>query len=144
MTFTMTWLAAAALSAMFAALTAILGKVGVQNVDSNLAVAIRTTVVLVFAWGLVLVQGSSTSVRSIHGRSLGVLVLSGLATGASWLFYFRALQLGPASRVAPVDKLSVALTVLLSFLILGEQPSLGTVLGGILITAGVLVVAFVR
>lgn len=140
----MTWLTAAILSALFAALTAIFGKLGVQNVDSNLAVAIRTTVVVVFAWGLVLLQGSALSFRSIDRSSWVFLVLSGLATGASWLFYFRALQLGPASRVAPVDKLSVALTILLSFMILGEQPSLGTVAGGLLITAGVLVVAFVR
>jgi len=141
---TMTWQSAAALSALFAALTAILSKLGVQNIDSNLAVAIRTSVIVAFAWGLVYLQGTELSFRSIPGKSWMFLVLSGFATGISWLFYFRALQLGPASRVAPVDKLSVALTIILSFVILGEQPSLGTVAGGLLITAGVLVVVLVR
>ena len=99
----MTWPILALLSAVFAALTAILGKVGVQGIDSNLAVAIRTTVVVVFAWGLVLPQRNGAAMQAIPARAWLFLVLSGLATGLSWLFYYRALQLGPASRVAPVD-----------------------------------------
>jgi transporter family protein len=140
----MSWTVFAVLSAFFASLTAIFGKIGVQGIDSNLAVAIRTTVVVVFAWGLLLLQPSTTSWSDIAPRSWVFLVLSGVATGASWLFYYRALQLGPASRVAPIDKLSVALTVVLAFVILGEKPSLGSVAGGALITAGVLVAAFVK
>jgi bacterial/archaeal transporter family protein len=143
----MTWPLFAVLSALFASLTAIFGKIGVQGIDSNLAVAIRTTVVLVFAWGLVMLQpgpGVQMSLSAIPQRSWLFLLLSGLATGGSWLFYYRALQMGPASRVAPIDKLSVALTVVLAFAILGEKPTFGSVVGGTLITAGVLVAAFVK
>jgi len=144
----MTWPIYAVLSALFASLTAIFGKIGVQNIDSNLAVAIRTTVVLVFAWGLVLLQSGQTPLvlmlGAIPARTWLFLVLSGLATGGSWLFYYHALQLGPASRVAPIDKLSVALTVALAFVLLGEKPTFGSVAGGALITAGVLVAAFVK
>jgi len=140
----MTWPIFAALSAFFAALTAIFGKIGVRDVDSNLAVAIRTTVVVVFAWGLVALQPAKTSTRGITSHTWLYLVLSGMATGLSWLFYYRALQLGPASRVAPIDKLSVALTVVLAFVILGEEPTVGSVAGSALITAGVLVAAFVK
>jgi bacterial/archaeal transporter family protein len=140
----MSWSFFAVLSALFASLTAIFGKIGVQGIDSNLAVAIRTTVVVVFAWGLLLLQPSSTPIASIQQRSWVFLVLSGMATGASWLFYYKALQMGPASRVAPIDKLSVALTVVLAFTILGEKPTFGSVAGGALITAGVLVAAFVK
>ena len=140
----MSWPAFALLAAFFAALTAILGKIGVQGIDSNLAVAIRTSVIVIFAWGLVLAQGSMAAIPAIAGRSWVFLVLSGIATGLSWLFYYRALQLGPASRVAPVDKLSVVLTMVLAFLILGEPPTLGTVAGGLLITAGALVMIYAR
>ena len=144
----MSWPLFAVASALFASLTAIFGKIGVQNIDSNLAVAIRTTVVVVFAWVLVALQPGaspiSTALAVIPQRSWLYLVLSGLATGGSWLFYYRALQLGPASRVAPIDKLSVALTVVLAFAVLGEKPSFGSVAGGALITAGVLVAAFVK
>jgi bacterial/archaeal transporter family protein len=139
----MSWPLFAALSALFASLTAIFGKIGVRDIDSNLAVAIRTSVVVVFAWGLVALQPGRMTLHGISQRSWVFLVLSGLATGASWLFYYRALQLGPASRVAPIDKLSVALTVVLAFTVLGEKPGLGSVLGGALITAGVLVAVFV-
>jgi len=114
------WLPYALLSALFAALTAILAKVGVKNVDSDLATAIRTVVIMVVAWGLVLAHGTATQLGSLPGRTWVFLVLSGLATGASWLCYFRALKLGPVSRVAPVDKLSVALVLLLAVAFLGE------------------------
>jgi bacterial/archaeal transporter family protein len=138
------WPVFALLSALFASLTAILGKIGVQGIDSNLAVAIRTSVIVVFAWGLVLLQGHVPSLRTISSHSWIFLVASGIATGLSWLFYYRALQLGPASRVAPLDKLSVAITIVLAFLVLGEKPTLGNVLGGSLIVAGALVAVFVR
>ncbi len=140
----MSWIPFALLSALFAALTAILGKKGVENIDSNVAVAIRTTVVVIFAWGVVAAGSRGIVPRAIPWQSWTFLVLSGLATGISWLFYFRALQLGPASRVAPVDKLSVALTIVLAFLVLGERPTAGSVLGGLLIAAGVLVAVLVR
>ncbi|MEZ5351671.1 MAG: EamA family transporter [Bryobacteraceae bacterium] len=140
----MTWVPFALLSAVFAALTAILGKKGVENIDSNLAVAIRTSIVVVFAWGIVAAGSKAMALRSIPVSSWVFLALSGLATGLSWLFYFRALQIGPASRVAPVDKLSVAITIVLAFALLGERPSMGSVLGGLLIAAGVLVAALVR
>ncbi|MEP7354417.1 MAG: EamA family transporter [Acidobacteriota bacterium] len=140
----MPWLWFALLSAFFAALTAILAKIGIRDVDSNVATAIRTTVVLIFAWGVVAARGGAESIPTLGKQTWVFLVLSGLATGMSWLFYFRALQLGPASRVAPIDKLSVALTITLAFIILGEKPTFGGVLGGALITAGVLVVALVK
>ena len=140
----MNWPLFAALSALFASLTAIFGKIGVRDIDSNLAVAIRTTIIVVFAWGLVALQPVKISLASISTRSWIFLVLSALATGLSWLSYYRALQLGPASRVAPIDKLSVALTVVLAFAILGEKPTFGAVAGGALITAGVFVAAFVK
>jgi transporter family protein len=135
----MTWAGYAILSALCAALVSIFGKLGVRGVDSNLAVAIRTCVILVFAWAIVLVQGRAGGVRQLGARTWLFLVLSALATGASWLCYYRALQLGPVSRVAPVDKLSVALSVLLAMLLLGERPGWGGILGAALITAGVLV-----
>ncbi|WP_394835672.1 EamA family transporter [Pendulispora rubella] len=135
----MNWLGYALLSAVFAALTAILAKMGVQGVPSNLATAIRTAVILVFAWGIALATGEARAVGSIKLRALTFLVLSGLATGLSWLAYFRALQLGPASRVAPVDKLSLALTIVLSVVVLKEQLTWKLGLGVGLITAGVLV-----
>jgi len=136
----MNWAGWALLSAVFAAATALLAKVGVAHVDSNLAMALRTTVVLVFAWGIALALGKQGEMRSLDGRTCLFLVLSGLATGLSWLCYFRALQLGPASRVAPIDKLSVPLVLLFAWLLLGEKLTLPTLLGGLLISAGAIVI----
>ncbi len=142
----MSWIGWALLSAAFAAATALLAKVGVAHVDSNLATALRTSVVVVFAWGIALVlskPGSSLigELRALDPRTLMFLGLSGLATGLSWLCYFRALQLGPASRVAPLDKLSVPLVIVFAWLLLGEKLSAATVAGGLLITAGAVVIA---
>ena len=139
MTWTMNWIGWAVLSALFAAATALLAKVGVAHIDSNLATAIRTTVVLVFAWAIALALGKHEEIRLIDRRTLLFLVLSGMATGLSWLCYFRALQLGPASRVAPLDKLSVPLVMLFAWLLLGEELTVPTVAGGLLITAGAVV-----
>ena len=127
------------LSALFAAATAILAKVGVAHVDSNLATAIRTTVVLVFAWAIALALGKHGELREVDGRGWLFLTLSGLATGLSWLCYFRALQLGPASRVAPLDKLSVVLVMVFAVLFLGEKLSPAAMIGGGLIAAGAVV-----
>lgn len=140
----MSWIIYAILSAFFASLVAIFGKIGIKGVDSNLAVAIRTLIIVFFAWGIVWFQGNASDLFKISKFSYIFLVLSAIATGMSWLFYYKALQLGEASRVAPIDKLSVALTVILAVLILGEKPSTGNVLGGILVTAGVLVAALVK
>ena len=134
------WVIFALLSAFFASLTAILAKVGVKGVDSNLATAIRTTVILVMTYGIVISSGVIKEVRLISKTSLLFLVLSGIATGLSWLFYFKALQLGPASKVAPIDKLSVALTIFLSILILRESAEPKVIFGGLLIVAGSLAI----
>ena len=135
----MSWIGWALLSAAFAAATALLAKVGVAHVDSNLAMALRTSVVLVFAWGIALALGKHGEIRSLDRRTVLFLALSGLATGLSWLCYFRALQLGPASRVAPLDKLSVPLVMAFAWLLLGEKLTVASVLGGLLITAGAVV-----
>jgi transporter family protein len=140
----MNWAGYAVLSAFFGALVAIFGKIGVRDVDSNLAVAFRTVIILLFAWGIVFVQGNAGDLLRIKRYSMIFLVLSAIATGLSWLFYYRALQLGEASRVAPIDKLSVALAVVMAFVFLGEKPTTGNVLGAGLITAGVLVTALVK
>jgi transporter family protein len=140
----MNWAAYAVLSAVFGALVAIFGKIGVRDVDSNLAVALRTVIIVFFAWGIVAMQGNARDLTRISRHSYLFLFLSAIATGLSWLFYYKALKLGPASRVAPIDKLSVALAVAMAFVFLGEKPTLGNVLGGVLITAGVLVAALVR
>ena len=140
----MTWIGWALLSAVFAAATALLAKVGVEHVDSNLAMAIRTSVVVVFAWGIVLALGRSVAtgeIRSLDRRTLLFLALSGMATGLSWICYFRALQLGPASRVAPIDKLSVPLVIVFAWLLLGEKLTASALVGGLLITAGAVVIA---
>ena len=142
----MSWIGWAILSAVFAAATALLAKVGVAHVDSNLAMALRTTVVLVFAWAIVFAFarpgiGGVSEIRSLDRRTLLFLALSGLATGLSWLCYFRALQLGPSSRVAPIDKLSVPLVILFAWLLLGEKLTPPTLIGGLLITAGAVVIA---
>lgn len=133
------WLVYALLSALFAALTSLLAKIGINDVNSNLATAIRTTVVLVMAWGIVLLTGKQNGIEDITRRSWTFLVLSGLATGLSWLFYYKALQMGKVSQVVPVDKLSVVISIVLAYLILGEELTVKSVLGGILITAGTLV-----
>jgi bacterial/archaeal transporter family protein len=138
------WAVYAVLSAFFGALVAILGKIGVRDVDSNLAVAIRTVIIVFFAWGIVLAQGNARDAWRISRHSMIFLVLSAIATGLSWLFYYKALKLGEASRVAPIDKLSVALAVVMAFTFLGEKPTTGNVLAAILVTAGVLVAVFVR
>lgn len=133
------WKIYALLSALFAALTAIFAKIGVKDIDSNLATAIRTTVILFLTWGIVAFSGHFSEVRTIPKYTWVFLILSGLATGLSWLFYFKALQLGDVSRVQPIDKLSVVFTILLAFLILKEPLSPKVIVGGLLITAGAMV-----
>jgi bacterial/archaeal transporter family protein len=140
----MTWAIYAVLSAIFAALVAIFGKIGIKGVNSNLAVAIRTVIIVFFAWGIVLIEGTAHQIKSISRYSMLFIVLSAIATGLSWLFYYRALQLGQVSRVAPIDKLSVALAIVLAFIFLGEKPTWGSLLGGALVVAGALVLVFVK
>ena len=132
----MPWWVFAFASAGAAAVTAILAKIGVEGVPSNLATAIRTAVVLLFAWGIVVVRGEHHALPMVRGRTLLFLMLSGLATGLSWLAYFRALQLAPASRVAPIDKLSLALTIALAAAVLGESVSWKVALGATLMVIG--------
>jgi len=134
----MLWLPYALISAISAAATAVLAKRGVEGIPSTLATALRTVVVLIFAWLMVFQAGESRALSSLSRRSLIYLALSGLATGISWLAYFRALQLGPASRVAPIDKLSLPLAVLLAALLLGETVSWKVWVGALLMTAGAL------
>lgn len=138
----MTWLGWALLSAVFAAATALLAKVGIQGIDSNLATAIRTTVVLVFSWSIAIALGKHGAITEIGRRSWLFLVLSGLATGLSWLCYFRALQLGPGSSVAPIDKLSVVIVIVCAWLFLGESLTPLKLAGGGLIAAGAVLLAF--
>ncbi len=133
------WVVYALLSAVFAALTSILAKIGIEGISSNLATAVRTVVVLVMAWGMVFLSGSQRQLGDISQRSWLFLVLSGVATGLSWLFYYRALQLGQASKVVPIDKFSVVISMVLAFLILKEEVTVKTVVGGVLITAGTFV-----
>ena len=133
------WIVFALLSAVFASLTSVLAKAGLQGVDSNLATAIRTAVVLVLAWGIVFLIGAQSGLRDLTGRAVVFLVLSGIATGLSWLFYYRAIQMGEVSKVAPIDKLSVVFTMILAFVFLGETFSVKSIVGGLLITAGTLV-----
>lgn len=140
----MSWAVYAVLSAFFASLVAIFGKIGVRGVDSNLAVAIRTVIIVFFAWAIVLVQGNWSDVFAISRHSYLFIALSALATGLSWLFYYKALQLGEVSRVAPIDKLSIALTIVLAFFFLAEKPTYGNVIGGALVTAGVLATVFIK
>lgn len=132
------WFFFALLSAVFAALTSILAKVGVQGVDSNLATALRTAVVLAMAWGMVFLTGAQSGLSSVSRRSWLFLILSGLATGASWLCYYRALQIGEVSKVVPVDKLSVVITLALAFVFLHETVTPKSLLGCLLIGAGTL------
>lgn len=133
------WFAFALGSAVFAALTAIFAKVGIEGVDSNLATAVRTLVVLVMAWAIVLVTGVQGGLASISAKSWVFLVLSGLATGASWLCYYRALQLGQASLVVPIDKLSLVITLVLAVVLLREQLTVRGVVGTVLVTVGAIV-----
>jgi transporter family protein len=136
------WAIYALLSAAFAAATSILAKIGMDGINSNLATAIRTVVVLVMAWGIVLVTGKHHGIGEITQKGWVFLALSGLATGLSWFFYFRALQLGDASKVVPVDKFSVVLSMAMAYFILHETITFKTAIGGLLITAGTLALVF--
>lgn len=133
------WLLFAVLSSVFAALTSILAKIGIENVNSNLATALRTVVVLVMAWIMVFITNAHTGISEISRKSWLFLILSGLATGASWLCYYKALQDGEVSKVAPIDKLSIVITLIMAFIFLHEQLTVKSVVGMILITAGTLV-----
>ena len=133
------WFVLAFLSAIFAAFTSILAKVGIEGVNSNLATAIRTVVVVVMAWGTVFLTNAQNGITEISKRSWLFLILSGLATGASWLCYYKALQLGDASKVVPIDKLSVVITLILAFVFLHEQFSTKSIIGCILIGIGTMV-----
>ena len=132
------WWILALLSAVFAALTSILAKVGIENVNSNLATAIRTVVVVLLAWGMVFLTDTQNGIMEISRKSWLFLILSGLATGASWLCYYKALQIGEASKVVPIDKLSVVITLVLAFLFLHEKFTVKSLVGSILIGAGTL------
>ena len=136
------WWMYALLSALFASLTAIFAKLGITNVNSNLATAIRTIIILVVAWSIVLARGEAKGLATLSRQNIIFLVVSGIATGLSWIFYFKALQIGKVSQVAPVDKLSVALTVILSVLFLGEALTFKTAIGALLIIAGTAVMIF--
>lgn len=133
------WFILALLSSIFAALTSILAKMGIENVNSNLATAIRTVVVVGMAWGMVFITNAQSGITDISRRSWMFLILSGLATGASWLCYYKALQIGEASKVVPIDKLSVVITLVLAAVILHEQVTTKSVIGGLMITAGTLI-----
>ena len=133
------WIIFAILSAVFAALTSILAKIGIDGVNSNLATAIRTVVVVVMAWGMVFLTHAESGIKEISSKSWIFLILSGLATGASWLCYYKALQMGEASKVVPIDKLSVVITLILAFVFLHEEFTIKSVIGCVLIAAGTLV-----
>ena len=133
------WFVFALLSALFAALTSILAKVGIEGVNSTLATAIRTCVVLAMSWGMVFLTNVQGGISSISQKSWLFLILSGLATGASWLCYYRALQIGEASKVVPIDKLSVVITLVLAFVFLHERFTVKSAVGAVLITAGTLI-----
>lgn len=137
------WLIYAVLSAVFASLTAILGKIGIEGIDSNLGTAIRTTVVLVMAWGMVFITGKQHKVKEIQKEELGFIGLSGLATGASWLCYYHALQDGPASVVVPIDKLSILVTIAFSWIVFHEKLTKKAALGVVCITAGTILLAVI-
>lgn len=133
------WIVFAVLSAVFAALTSILAKVGIDGVNSNLATAIRTVVVLVMSWVMVFITNTQNGITSIDKKSWIFLILSGLATGASWLCYYRAIQIGEVSKVVPIDKMSVVITLVLAFVFLHENFTVKSVIGSVLIAAGTLV-----
>ena len=130
------WMIFALLSAVFAALTSILAKVGIENVNSNLATAVRTVVVVIMAWGMVFITNTQGGITEISRKSWLFLILSGLATGASWMCYYKALQMGDASKVVPIDKLSVVITLVLAFVFLHEQFTAKSLIGCVLIAAG--------
>ncbi len=133
------WWIYALLSALFASLTAIFSKLGVTNVNSNLATAIRTIIILIIAWGIVFARGEAKELATISKQNLMFLIISGVTTGLSWIFYFKALQIGKVSQVAPVDKLSVALTIVLSVIVLKEVLTVKAAIGAALIIAGTVV-----
>ncbi len=133
------WKLYAILSAVFAALTSILAKIGIKGVDSNLATAIRTVVIIILAWSIVFATGAQSGIASLSRKSWVFLILSGLATGLSWVFYYKAIAIGKVSQVAPIDKSSIVLTLILSFIILGEKFTTKTLIAGILIMAGTFV-----
>ena len=130
------WFVFAILSSIFAALTSILAKIGIEGVNSNLATAVRTIVVVLMAWFMVFITGNQNGIVDISKKSWIFLILSGLATGASWLCYYKALQLGEASKVVPIDKLSIVITIVLAFIFVGEQITLKTLIGCCLIVTG--------
>lgn len=133
------WIIYALLSALFASITSILAKFGMENINSNLATAIRTIVVLIMAWGIVFITGAQSGIGDISKKGMLFLVLSGFATGASWLFYYKAIQVGEVAKVVPIDKFSVVITMVLAFVILKEVVTIKTIIGGALITAGTFV-----
>lgn len=136
------WWVYALCSALFASLTAIFAKIGIAGVNSNLATAIRTVIILIVAWGLVLARGEAKGIQTISKQSLIFLVISGITTGLSWIFYFKALQVGKVSQVAPVDKLSVALTIILAAVFLGEALTIKTAIAATLIIIGTIILIF--
>ena len=136
------WWIFALLSAFFAALTAIFAKIGIKGVDTDLATAIRTVVILIIAWGIAFIRGGASTINTLSKQNLLFLCLSGIATGLSWIFYFKALQSGNVSQVAPVDKMSVAIAIVLAAVFLGEPLSLRTSIGALLIIGGTIVLIF--
>ncbi len=136
------WWIYALLSALFAALTAIFAKDGIKGVDTDLATAIRTVVILILAWGIAFFRGSASTINSLTKQNILFLFLSGIATGLSWIFYFKALQLGKVSQVAPVDKMSVAIAIILAVIFLGEPLTMKTTIGALLIIGGTFVLIF--
>ena len=140
----MTWYVAAILSAIFAALTAIFAKIGIKNINSNLATAIRTTFILFFTWGIAISQGTLSTIPQISKHSWIFLILSAIATGVSWLFYFYALKIGEVSKVVPIDKLSLVLTIIFAGIILREKINAQVALGALLMTIGAIVIAYAK
>ncbi|MDR3198591.1 MAG: EamA family transporter [Planctomycetaceae bacterium] len=136
------WVIYALLSALFASLTSILAKIGVENINSNLATAIRTVIVLIMSWAIVLITVKHNEIVNVGHKNLLFLILSGITTGLSWLCYYKALQIGEASKVIPVDKFSVVIGIILAFIILKETVTIKTIIGGTLITIGVFVLIF--
>lgn len=133
------WIVYAILSSVFASLTSILAKVGIEGINSNLATAIRTIVVLVMAWGLVFITGTQSGITDISKKSWIYLILSGVATGLSWLCYYKAIQIGEVSKVVPIDKFSIVITMIMAFVFLKETATVKSIIGGIFITIGTFV-----
>jgi transporter family protein len=140
----MSWFIFASLSAIFAALVSILAKIGLKDLNSNLATAIRTTIVLLFTWGIAFAQGLTKEIANVSKSAWIFLTLSGIATGLSWLFYFRALQIGEASKVMPIDKMSIVIGIIFAALFLGEKLSWMGIVGTVLISAGAMMIAFAK